>query len=459
VPLHTSFGGISKDSTRFCSAGSSNTYGGVSTPDGYGGTNGGQGTDIYAVCYDSGINTFVLLNTLTGIQTTVTCAGGTGYTCAGGTQSKLTSQGMAATAISGGCPFYIHNLKNGSTVDNVVVAVQKSISPLAGNTYSCPTITSGNGLLFRWHPFAAYNSATVLQAYNTASSHWTIGKSVLINYAQSSLNFGFTTGVYGIVLDSANPGAAATTNWQVGGPFTSSCDASGVWFPLDTHPPCNFPSAYDSHLAFWHDASDDDLGPTCGTIYDGGGGYANEVAPWQNEEVCISTTPTWLPPAAIGAYRISRFTHTFNTQTNAFFDAQFSISQLSTDGKFLAFTSDWNCTLGDTSGNATNNCGQIWHPSTAYSNGTFVHPFSSLSGSGTNYGVWKVTSNGTSAVGNWGGPVCSAANVGATFTDAASLPYQCIGVDTAKAEVFIVNLSPSMGLIPTAPTFLRRVAQ
>jgi hypothetical protein len=434
VPNHTTFGGVSKDSTRFCAGGSSNTYGGASIPNGYTGNNGGQGSDTYAFCYDSVSNTFVLLNSVTGIQSVVTCSGGTGYTCNLGTQSKLTSQGAGATAVTGGCPFFIHNVKNGSTADYVVVASQQAISG------TCPIIASGSNLLFAWQPFAAYSASTVLQAFNTASSHWTIGKSLLVNYAQSALNFGFTTGVYGIVLNSTNPGAAATTNWQVGAPFTSSCDGSGVWAPNDSHPPCNFPSAYDSHLAFWHDALDDDTGPSCGTIYDGGGGYANPVAAWQNEEVCISVTPTWTPPAAIGAYTVWRFTHTFCTLTNPFFDGQFCISQLSTDGKFLAFTSDWDGTLGDISGGSSATFGLMWHPSTPYTSGTNLNPFQSLTGGGSNYGVWQVTSNGTSAAGLWGGPTCGTGNVGATYND-GSIGYSCVGPATDKTEVFITDMT------------------
>lgn len=279
APAWKSFAGLSKDSNRFCMALSSNSYGhGTGT---YNNDNADQGTGIYLECYDFSLNQFVLLNTATGIQSSVTCRGGTGYSCAGGTPSKLTAMGAPYLAITGKCSFPLHNAKDGSTLDYVVVAKQGNLGG------SC----NGQNLL-AWQPFATFNASTNLQIYNTVSNHWTIGKKLFVNlFDQSSV--GYTSGAYTELLDSANPTAAPTISWQVGAPYTSACDVHGVWHAGDTHPPCDASDAYDSHTAFLHGPLDDDTGPVCGSIYNYATLAPPPVAPYQGEEVCITTTPNW----------------------------------------------------------------------------------------------------------------------------------------------------------------------
>jgi hypothetical protein len=431
VPQFSAFAGWSFDGTRECSAFSNNAYGHSAASPGYDNENTGQGTSTYILCYDSVTNNFVLLNALTGIQSQATCSGGTGWQCTGGTRNKLTAMGSALTGITTHCTFEIHNAEAGSTVDHVVISVQNFV------TGTCLENATGNNVLIDWKPFAAYNAATSLQTYATISNHQGIGKAKLTVLGDNSVNFGLTSGAYTIVLDSNNPQSTAVTSWQV-----SPCDIS--WFANDPLPPCGFTQAYDSHLAFWNDLADDDLGLMIGAIYDGATGHALPVAPYQNEIIGVTTSPFWANGSTIGAFRVYRFTHTFDTLTSSFFDAQFTVSQLSYDGTELDYTTNHDCKFGDTSGGSTNLCGFIWQPSTPYVLNTRLNPYSTLTGSGTNYGVWDVTTAGTSASGTWAGPQCTGANIGATFTDTGTpaTTYTCRGVSNDKAEVMTVILAP-----------------
>jgi hypothetical protein len=411
----TSFGGISSNDNRLCSAFSNNTYGNAAK--GYNTYNGDQGTGIQALCYDFSINTFVLLNTATGFQSTITCSGGTGYNCAGGTQ-VITTQGPLTQITTGNCGFPMHNLKGGSTLDYTVITWQGSFGSGCGSQN-----------LFDWQPFASFNTATTLQLYNSVSNHWTIGRSHVVNVGDQSV-VGYTTGVYDIVLDGANPRTGTVTSWQI-----ANCGVSG-------NPPCSFGSAYDSHMAYWHDPLDDDLGPICGTIYNYTTLAPPPLYPYQGEEVCISTTPTWTSGNAIGAQQEWRFTHNFNTGGSPNFDTQFAISQLSTDGRWLAFSSDWNCTLGSITGAATSLCGPPWAPNVAYGLGQTINPFSNDGGSGANYGVWQISTPGTSAGSAPAWVVCTSSNAGTVITDANGVGYTCLGAGNGKGEVFIVQLAP-----------------
>lgn len=424
APRWKSFAGVSKDSSRFCSAFSSNAYG---HPSHYDLDNGGQGTGIYVGCYDFGLNQFVLLNTATGIQSKTSCSGGTGYACTGGTLSKLTAAGEAYAAITSNCHFEVHNAKGGSTLDYVVVAKQGNLGG------SC----NGQNLL-AWQPFAEFDSSN-LQIYNALSNHWTIGKKLFVNVGDQS-QLGYTSGAYTAVLDSANPRMAPKTSWQAGPPYTSACELEAVWNAGDAKLPCNFSQAYDSHTAFWHGPLDDDTGPVCGTMYNYATLAPDPVAPYQGEEVCISTQPNWNLGDPIGRYKVWRFTHTFATGGNGFFDTQFAISQLSQDGKFLAFSSDWNCTLGSTAGTADSVCGPPWVAGTSYAAGQMINPFGATTGSGTNYGVYQVSTGGVASSTRPAWFVCNSSTAGNTVTDSNGVVYTCLGSNNGKGEVFVVGL-------------------
>jgi hypothetical protein len=417
-PEWTSFAGVSSNGNRFCSSFSSDTYGNASA--GYNIDNGDQGTGLYDACYDFTLNAFELINTVTGFQSTVTCSGGTGYSCAGGTATMVPEGSVSA--ITGGCPFLIHNDKGGSTLDYVIIARQTIL------TGSC-----SDQDLFSWEPFASFNSATTLQVLNGRSDHWTIGKSHLINVGDTTV-VGTTSGVYDVLFDLNNPSVGNVTTWQI-----PSCGGA--------NPPCDYPAYYDSHMAWWHDGADDDLGPICGSIYNVATLAPPPVEPWQGEEVCISSTPSWTVGSTIGAWQAWRFTHSFNTGGNPFFDTQFAISQLSNDGHFLAFSSDWNCTLGTITGGPSSGsswfCGPPWVGGTTYTAGQMINPFSSTGGSGTNYGVFEVTVGGTSAATPPTWFVCNSGTAGNMVTDANGVQYTCLGSGNGKGEVFIVQLAPS----------------
>jgi hypothetical protein len=437
VPGWHSFGGVSKDGTRFCSGFSSNSYGhGAGS---YNSDNGDQGTGIYAGCYETSTNRFILMNMGTGIQSSTSCsgpltrAGIPNYLCELGIESKLTASGAAFSTLTGSCNYMLHNVKGGSTLDYVVFAEQRPTPP------GPPFVGTCQLQLLDWQPFAAFNDANA-RPYNLASNHWTIGKSKLVNVGDQSI-VGFSSGIYDVVYDSANPGAAPLTSWQVGAPFTNPCDTSSVWTALDPNPPCFFGQAYDSHFAFWHDPADDDLGPVCGSMYNIATLAPPPLAPYQGEAVCVSTTPLWAQGASIGAYKVWRFTHEFCTGGNAFFDTQFCISQLSTDGKFLAFSSDWNCTLGTTAGVASPLfCGAPWVGGTNYTTNTMINPFSGTNGTGTNFGVYQVQAPG--GIASTTKPawfVCTAGSAGTNVTDSNGIVYKCLGPGNGKGEVFITE--------------------
>ena len=58
------------------------------------------------------------------------------------------------------------------------------------------------------------------------------------------------------------------------------------------------------------------------------------------------------------------------------------------------FSSDWGCTLGSTAGAEESLCGPPWVAGTTYSAGQMINPFGATTGSGTNYGVYQVTTGG-----------------------------------------------------------------
>lgn len=430
TPNWHSFAGISKDSGRGCNAFSSNGYGhGTGT---YNADNADQGTGIFASCYSFTLNKFFLLNTVTGIQSTTTCLPpGTGYTCAGGTLPQLVAAGPALTTITT-CPFPIHNMKGGSTLDYVGIVQQGNYGAAGCNAQN----------MVAWTPFAAYNQTTSAQRYATKSNHQAIGKNLMVNVGDQFTAGWGTAGAYTTQIQSSTPQATPLTGWQVGAPYTNPCHVHGVWTPNDLSPPCFFSDAYDSHLTFWSDPADDDTGPMCGTIYNYATLAPPPVAPYQGEEVCVSTSPSWSVGSAIGAYKVWRFAHIFNTGGSAFFDTQFGISQLSTDGKFLAFSSDWNCSLGTTDGTAgPSNCGPPWVAGTTYATNALINPFSSTGGSGTNYGVYQVQAPGGKAAATkpaWF--VCNSGSVNSTVTDAAGIVYKCKAPANGKGEVFVVKV-------------------
>jgi hypothetical protein len=433
----SAFSGVSRNGKRFCGEFSNNYYGYSNTSGSgyYLNANGGQGTAFLMVCYDAAINEYFLLNLGTGIQSVVSCSLGnsTDYKCTGGAFS-MTAEGTLSTLDT--CPIFIHNSRSSTGMDYVEVQRQASMAGATG----CP---GGDG--YDWLPFQTFNASSSLQVYPGTLNHWATGFQNLIDIGQSAgTNCLLTAGAYSCILSSSNTAATTLINWVV-----NPCASSWVGNGTDANPPCGFGAAYDSHLSWAYNPFDQDNTPVCGTMFNqssniGTVGYPLIVAPWQQEEICISTTPTTtVTTSALGT--VWRFNHTFMSMTNGFFDAQFGISQLSTDGHFIAFTSDWYCSLGDTGGNATSLCGLPWQTGFAYALNTLISPIGALNGTGSKYDVFKITTAGTSGASfpGFSTPLLAWASCtgspGCTVTDSNGVVYTDQGVSNGKSEVFITQ--------------------
>jgi len=384
----------------------------------------------------------LLFNTATGIWSSTSCSGGTGYNCSGGTLT-FAPLGVSNIFTTGNCPFMIHNMKGSSTNDYPVVAVQGSLAPPGCNNFALVL-----------QPFHAFNAATSTQSVIGKLGHWAVGATHMNNIGQIGTTFGFSFGEYDNIIDLTHPNLLANVllSWQV-----DPCSSSWVGDGTDANPPCLFSAAYDEHLSWGYNPGDTDTSPVCGSMYNDSGnigllGLPLIVAPFQGEEVCISDSPTWIgssssAPVPNSGQRQYRFTHTFNTETNAFFDTQFAVSQLSHDGRYLAFSSDWDCTLGDTSGNPTSLCGLPWQANHAYTVNTLISPIGGLSGTGALYDVFKITTPGTSGTSfpgfanpNLAWASCTG-TVGCTVTDSNGVVYTDQGKSNGKGEVFVVELA------------------
>jgi hypothetical protein len=421
--LSNSFAGVSRDGTRFCTSGSTNEYGFEGDYTFQGGQDSGQ----WVVCYNITTNEYTLLNTATGWQSKTTCSGGTGFDCSGGT---ITLNPVGQSTPMASCGLFSHNIKGSIGLDYIVVTHNNNV----------PTGCTGAGALAFWSPFQTFNSTTSYQGFSgLAPNHWAPGHHTLVNIGQNTgILGGFTAGAYSEIADFTNPAAAYTTSWQ------QPCGA----LPL---PSCSFGAEYDQHMGWAYNPNDTDDTPVCGTVYNLQTNSPIPVAPWQAEEVCVSTTPRWSDTAnPNAAQKQYRFTHTFCSGTNTAFSVQFCVSEEATDGRFMAFGSDWMCSLGNTAGTGTTLCGLQWRTNTVYQfgvNGTMVNPFSNNNGSGTNFGVWRVTTagnlNGLSGTApDWtpGALTCNTANAGITTLDGNNVQYTCLGSSNARGDVFVVRL-------------------
>lgn len=97
---------------------------------------------------------------------------------------------------------------------------------------------------------------------------------------------------------------------------------------------------YDSHFS-WNNANPNDSAPVCFSTYrptnpDLRGKPLLVTGPWQNEIDCAKTDGK--------ADRIWRFAHTYSTARNGFWSSP--RGNVSQDGRFFMFTSDWQDQLG-----------------------------------------------------------------------------------------------------------------
>jgi parallel beta-helix repeat protein len=180
-----------------------------------------------------------------------------------------------------------------------------------------------------------------------------------------------------------------------------------------------------------------------------------EVSAWQGEVMCASTTPTTTTPGS-GAFggTVWRFGHTFATGSNPNFDVQFVISQTSQDGKFIAFTTDWDGQLGSTTGIApsvangqlavnppagvTYTClgAPVWLSGATYTTGALVGPVGATNGTGAVFDVFQAITGGVSGslIPGWGSTL-----PGQTLTD-GTITWQDLGPGNCRSDVVVAAL-------------------
>lgn len=507
--LWNAIGGVSSDATnggfasKFAEATSTDSYGGpatVAVATRYKSYAAGQGTGIWIHYYDATANSYHLLNTASGIWTKTTCTGGTGYNCSGGTISWSTVGTLTAISnnltIGHACPFATHNSKldpNGTYVE-----VQEQV-------FFDTTCNPLNDSLM-WQPLAAFNAATSLQYVFGGTNHWCLTANKMVAFNGNS--FGQTAGVFITQYDLANVSSSSPlysvylqpfpnqSCAQVSNPPGSYLTAAGVIKSPDS----NLAEALDSHLSCAAGGA-----YACGTTYNYGTLSPIAYNAWQNMETCYPLTTTGstvgtaatctsTPLTSIGP--VKQYTHTFATGTNLLFSSQFQISEFSQDGKWLLWSSDWNCSLGSVDGsvpvvNASGFLGQLpvtpvpaspgsfcglpWQASHAYVIGNMINPIENTSGSGGVDDVYQaVAVNGTGTSGppsslSNNQPKCgttscwiqttapTASTAGTYVCDSsdglsnlvsATLPtctngiiWQDVGAQTSRGDVFAVRLA------------------
>jgi hypothetical protein len=99
---------------------------------------------------------------------------------------------------------------------------------------------------------------------------------------------------------------------------------------------------YDQHFS-WNNANADDTTPICLTTYrpsnpNTPGTPLSVDGPWENEVLCVETDGK--------DSKVWRFAHTFSTAKNGFWSTP--RGNISPDGRFFMFTSDWEDQLGET---------------------------------------------------------------------------------------------------------------
>lgn len=483
-----SWAGTDTTDTRFAEATSTTTYGNWSDMSVAGSGpnyassryNGGQGSGIWVVMYDTALNKFHTYNSLTQIFTDVTCSGGTGWNCSGGAFVPVplglgTAYGPGYTGGStiGTCSYLIHNAKMLNDGNHMVITEQGS-EMVPG----CPVTSSMFG---SWAITQAFSAPTQIQQWGHGLNHWATGKRYVVSLNNSG--YGSTSGVYMTLNDSQNPtwtGANWTTGncatcppiiWQAGdgtapGSGPNSCSATSAGPPYNP-PACDLSKTTDNHLSMAYNPGGTDSSPVCGSTYN----YANlspvATEAWQSMETCTSSVPSWTDPTAPStSAHVWQFTHTFATGTNDQFNGQFQISQYSQDGQWLFWTSDWNSTLGTTDGSdptcagvypctngfliapfdqfsSATNCigGWPWQANHAYRLGEIIHPIKGTAGGGTIYEPVQATAIAGGGLSGATAPLWStSAARGTTYTDNQVTWTVLATTGNCATDVFAVKL-------------------
>jgi hypothetical protein len=101
---------------------------------------------------------------------------------------------------------------------------------------------------------------------------------------------------------------------------------------------------YDLHLS-WNNVNTDDSTPACLSTYrrdnpNATGAAPKVLGPWENEILCVETDGK--------DSKVWRFAHTYSTAQNGFWSSP--RGNVSQDGRFYMFTSDWEDQLGQAPG-------------------------------------------------------------------------------------------------------------
>lgn len=124
-------------------------------------------------------------------------------------------------------------------------------------------------------------------------------------------------------------------------PITDLNATSFLLADLPPPPPAKY--WYDQHFS-WNNADSEDNNPFCLSTYseinpDRPGVPLDTAGPWENEILCVEPQPHNSKSS-----KIWRFAHTFSTGKNGFWSTP--RGNVSQDGRFFIFTSDWQDQLG-----------------------------------------------------------------------------------------------------------------
>jgi hypothetical protein len=185
---------------------------------------------------------------------------------------------------------------------------------------------------------------------------------------------------------------------------------------------------FDQHPS-WVANTGSDTSPVCTFVRPGtetGSGAWPPQYPWLGEIDCFATD---------GSNGIWREAYAYNTIANPNFSVWADIMNWSSDGNWVAFNSDWFCTLGSTSGAPTNLCGLPFQASHNYATaGEMVAPNNQATKGPPGY-VYQVTMTGTS--GSTYPAWCT--TVGCTLTS-GTVTFENVGPYNAQTGMFLVKL-------------------
>jgi hypothetical protein len=391
--------------SKFAAAFSANSYG--MQPNGtnrepFANFNSGQGTGSDVVEYDAVLNVYHHLNTFTGIWTDYACSGGTGYNCSGGSWTWTTVGTLLAfsnpLATGQPCPWMLHGAnmsKNG-----LYMVIEQGQVPY----YACSTTVGVPDEIIWATTSSSFNQYASGQYVFADMNHYALGSNSVAAFANSG--WGFNSGVFMGIYNLANVQGSTNGNPVLGSggppPFSVYLPAFASQglnqvYPYPgcyvisgstvKSPGCGINCGLDSHVSGASDPGTDTW-PICGTTYNDATLNPVPFMQWQGFETCYSRTPTY--PAGYTASssfssiapgngsplcvpgstcsqnygNVWQFTHTFATGASVTFATQFQISELSMDGNWMFYSSDWDGCLGSTL--TSNTVPAVWSSGTYY---------------------------------------------------------------------------------------------